>query len=196
MYAIEISPARIIRCRGSPASRAAVAQDPETQAARPAADQHGIRIPASCRYRLFWVGCSQASPTVAGVPCRPSAIAPPLPCFKLSFARMCLSRLTSGFRRAPILARRPASRCSVAHVCEKRRHEPLVPVRTCHSITRSARSMTDRATVSPSTLAVLRFTTSSNLVGCSTGRSPGLAPFSILSTKIAALRCNPRRLGP
>ena len=36
--------------------------------------------------------------------------------------------------------------------------------------------------VIPSALAVLRLTTSSNLVGCSIGRSPGLAPFRILST--------------
>src|SRR5437016_960990 len=42
--------------------------------------------------------------------------------------------------------------------------------------------------VNPSALAVLRLTTSSNLVGCSTGRSAGLAPFKILSTKVAARR--------
>ena len=39
----------------------------------------------------------------------------------------------------------------------------------------------------PSALAVLRLITSSNFVGCSTGRSAGLAPFRILST-YAALR--------
>ncbi len=36
--------------------------------------------------------------------------------------------------------------------------------------------------VRPSALAVLRLMTSSNFVGCSTGRSAGLAPFRILST--------------
>ena len=36
--------------------------------------------------------------------------------------------------------------------------------------------------VRPSALAVLRLITSSNLVGCCTGRSAGFAPFSILST--------------
>jgi hypothetical protein len=36
--------------------------------------------------------------------------------------------------------------------------------------------------VIPSACAVLRLITSSNLVGCSTGRSPGFAPFKILST--------------
>jgi hypothetical protein len=34
--------------------------------------------------------------------------------------------------------------------------------------------------VRPSALAVLRLMTSSNFVGCSTGRSPGLAPFQNL----------------
>jgi hypothetical protein len=38
----------------------------------------------------------------------------------------------------------------------------------------------------PKSLAVLRLMTSSNLVGCSTGRSPGLAPLRILSTPATA----------
>ena len=37
-------------------------------------------------------------------------------------------------------------------------------------------------TVRPSALAVLRLTTSSNVVGCSTGRSAGLVPLRILPT--------------
>ena len=44
--------------------------------------------------------------------------------------------------------------------------------------------------VMPSAFAVLRLITSSNLVGCSTGKSAGLAPFNILSTNVAALRNN------
>ena len=40
----------------------------------------------------------------------------------------------------------------------------------------------------PSVLAVLRLMTSSNFVGCSTGRSAGWAPFRILSTYVAARR--------
>jgi hypothetical protein len=40
-------------------------------------------------------------------------------------------------------------------------------------------------TVTPSALAVLRLITSSNLVGCWTGRSPGLSPFRIRSTYAA-----------
>jgi hypothetical protein len=44
----------------------------------------------------------------------------------------------------------------------------------------------DWGIVSPRSLAVFRLITKSNLVGCSTGSSPGLAPFKILSTKVAA----------
>ena len=44
-----------------------------------------------------------------------------------------------------------------------------------HSITSSARASSDCGTVRPSALAVLRLMTSSNLVGCCTGRSAGLA---------------------
>ena len=57
-----------------------------------------------------------------------------------------------------------------------------------YSITSSARSRIAGGTVRPSALAVLRLTTSSNLVGCSTGRSAGLSPLRILSTKPAARR--------
>src|SRR5262249_53251729 len=46
-----------------------------------------------------------------------------------------------------------------------------------HSITSSARTISDS-----SVLAVLTLMSSSNFVGCSTGRSDGLAPLRILST--------------
>src|SRR4029079_5759021 len=51
-----------------------------------------------------------------------------------------------------------------------------------HRITRSALARTLGGMANPIWLAVLRLMISSNLVGCSTGRSPGLAPFKILST--------------
>ena len=51
-----------------------------------------------------------------------------------------------------------------------------------YSITSSARASSVGGTVRPSTLAVIRLTTRSNLVGCSTGRSAGFAPRRILST--------------
>src|SRR5207248_3212258 len=56
-----------------------------------------------------------------------------------------------------------------------------------YSITSSARESSEGEIVSQSALAVLRLITSSNFVGCSTGRSAALAPLRILST-YAALR--------
>src|SRR5262249_32909581 len=51
-----------------------------------------------------------------------------------------------------------------------------------HSITSSARASSWGGTSRPSAFAVLRLITSSNFVGCSTGKSAGLAPLRILST--------------
>src|SRR5262249_32424372 len=48
-----------------------------------------------------------------------------------------------------------------------------------HSITSSARARSVGGTSKPSAFAVIRLMTKSNLVGCSTGRSPGLAPRRI-----------------
>jgi hypothetical protein len=49
-------------------------------------------------------------------------------------------------------------------------------------ITSSAATSSVSGTVKPSALAVLRLMTSSNFVGCCTGRSAGLVPSKILST--------------
>jgi len=54
--------------------------------------------------------------------------------------------------------------------------------RTSYSITSVACATSVVGTVMPSALAVLRFITSSNLVGCCTGRSAGFAPSRILAT--------------
>src|SRR5262245_8584178 len=51
-----------------------------------------------------------------------------------------------------------------------------------HSITSSARASSIGGISRLSILAVLRLMTNSNLVGCCTGRSPGLAPDKILAT--------------
>ena len=51
-----------------------------------------------------------------------------------------------------------------------------------HSITSSARSSIAVGNSMPIALAVLRLTTNSNFVACSTGRSAGFAPFRILAT--------------
>ena len=50
---------------------------------------------------------------------------------------------------------------------------------TDHSITSSARSRNDSGIVSPIALAALRLTTSSNLVGCITGKLAGFSPLRI-----------------
>src|SRR5262249_20100535 len=65
-----------------------------------------------------------------------------------------------------------------------------------HSITSSARSSNDSGIVTPRALAVVRLTTRSNLVGCSTGMSAGFAPRRILSTKSAARRHWVTQLAP
>jgi len=65
-----------------------------------------------------------------------------------------------------------------------------------HSMTSSAWASNNRGTVRPSAWAVFRLRTNSNLVGCSTGRSSSLAPFRILSTKIAARRNRVGKCGP
>ncbi len=51
-----------------------------------------------------------------------------------------------------------------------------------HSITSSARASRVSGTVRPNALAVLRLMINSNLIGCWTGRSAGLTPFSTRST--------------
>jgi hypothetical protein len=60
--------------------------------------------------------------------------------------------------------------------------EPDASLRRPYWITSSARSSSECGIVSPRALAALRLINSSNLVGCSTGRSAGLEPLRILST--------------
>ena len=69
-------------------------------------------------------------------------------------------------------------------------------IATPHSMTSSARPSTVGGIVRPSALAVLRLISSSNFVGCSTGRSPGWAPLRILSTYPAARRTKSAILVP
>jgi hypothetical protein len=68
--------------------------------------------------------------------------------------------------------------------------------RTLHSITSLARPRTESGIVKPIFFAVLRFTTKSNFVACSTGRSAGFTPLKILSTKYAARRYMVGRFSP
>ena len=63
-------------------------------------------------------------------------------------------------------------------------------------ITSSACAKSGCDIVRPIFLAVIRFTTNSNIVGCSIGRSPGLAPFRILPTYPADRRNRSLTFGP
>src|SRR5262249_32906733 len=65
---------------------------------------------------------------------------------------------------------RPCRRCAA-----EQRDELAAP----HSITSSAATCSVGGTVRPSALAVLRFITNSNLVGCKTGKSAGFSPLRI-----------------
>src|SRR5262249_32806138 len=85
--------------------------------------------------------------------------------------------------RSPVGGRGDECGSAPYSICRRRAtHAPH------HLITSSARASTEGGIVRPRVLAVLRLMTSSNLVGCSTGRSAGLAPFRILSTKVATRR--------
>src|SRR5262245_28580542 len=58
--------------------------------------------------------------------------------------------------------------------CAAEQRDELAPL---HSMTSSARASSLSGTVRPSAFAVLRLMTSSNLVGCRTGRSAGFSPL-------------------
>jgi hypothetical protein len=65
-----------------------------------------------------------------------------------------------------------------------------------YSITSSARSRNDSGMVMLIAFAVFRLITSSNFVGCSTGRSAGLVPCKILCTYPPPRRNRSGRLAP
>src|ERR1700737_3562096 len=98
-----------------------------------------------------------------------------------------MSGLPPESRHSPTRLRRPKSAHNgLMHRSKQHRH----------LITSSTMERSDGGTVRPSDLAVLRLMASSNLVGCSIGRSAGLAPFKILSTNQAARRFALRNLRP
>src|ERR1035437_5297801 len=66
--------------------------------------------------------------------------------------------------------------------CRRRAADKCDELTAPHSITSSAVASSVGGTVRPCAFAVLRFMTSSNFVGCSTGRSAGFLPLKILST--------------
>jgi hypothetical protein len=104
--------------------------------------------------------------------------------------------------RATALVRNPASLsdeqrdfhspsrelCTRCERPRRRAAEKRDELASFHSITPSARAKNVSGIVRPSALAVLRLTTRSNLVGCSTGISAGFTPRRILSTDPAVRR--------
>ena len=77
---------------------------------------------------------------------------------------------------------------------ERKRTLRTAAKEACYSITSSAMASTPEGTVTRRVLAVLRLIRSSNVVGCSIGKSPALAPLKILSTYEAARRLSQLRL--
>jgi len=75
-------------------------------------------------------------------------------------------------------------------------YSPPSPSTRLYLITSSAWKSTVGGIVSPMAVAVFRLMTNSNCMGCSTGKSAGLAPFKSLSTWEAARRNRSRRLIP
>jgi len=72
---------------------------------------------------------------------------------------------------------------SMTRLAYQRDEEELAAlVEHVYPITWSARSSSECGIVSPRALAVFRLMTSSNFVGCSTGRSAGLVPLRTRST--------------
>ena len=74
--------------------------------------------------------------------------------------------------------RRPSAHGAARAVDKHLRARPVAP----HSITSSASASSLSGTARPSAFVVLRLITSSNFVGCWTGKSPGFSPFSTLAT--------------
>ena len=87
-------------------------------------------------------------------------------------------------------------RCHVCSCPESRHSAGLLECRRCaierhrlvYSITSSARASRIGGSLKLSALAVRRLTTSSSLVGCSTGRSAGEVPLNTLLISPAALK--------
>src|SRR5262245_48526797 len=78
---------------------------------------------------------------------------------------------------------RPRREWPCRHATEER--DEIAPP---HSITSSARASSVGGTSRPSAFAAVRLINSRSFVGNSIGRSPGLAPFIILSTNAAVRR--------
>ncbi len=117
-----------------------------------------------------------------------------IPCWRIVFStfRNCMSFHTGWVIRAGSTHSRRVRHVRFRSESDRRRSkcDPSLRAKRRHShCSRFPYSITSSASASivggisrPSAFAVLRLMTRSNLVGCSTGRSAGLAPRKILST--------------
>src|SRR5262245_10105550 len=101
---------------------------------------------------------------------------------RLSFGIVCGQRHQHANTSHPLGLLRPRRERPRRRCATKQRYE-LAP--SDHSITSSARASNVGGTSRPSTFAVVKLMSRSNLVGCSTGMSPGFAPRRTLSTSSA-----------
>ena len=102
--------------------------------------------------------------------------------------------------------REPASDINTCAVDSLKVLDPKRPIREAdivrcgeirrYSSTSSAVASNVCGNVRPNVLAVLRFRTRSNFVGCSTGKSDGFEPCSILCTYVALRRKISEKLAP
>src|SRR5262249_14650443 len=122
----------------------------------------------------------------AGIAAAPAGFDPRVAADDPAELRQCLHEYRDAFL-ASFLVRNASERrnasCDVA-LLRGRRERPSRraadegdELASFHSITSSARDIKLSENFTPSALAVLRLITNSNLVGCMTGRSAGLAPF-------------------
>src|SRR5262249_10281824 len=124
-------------------------------------------------------------------PLHPAATGKPAQeCPEVALGRWCSPQEADPSHPLALLrARRERAR---SHRAAKQRDE----LAALHSITSSASASSLSGTSRPSTLAVLRLMTNSNLTGASTGKSAGLAPFRMRSIYEAVRRKISRTSGP
>jgi hypothetical protein len=147
-----------------------VANGRQPSASRPRSPRQCGRICSSSAVRATWwwskTSCARQRETSGrGVGCVGASNCNGLTSFFLAVSQPFTTLYT---RRSPGPRPQPrSSQCAVV------RDE----IAAVHSITSSARPSSASGTVRPSAFAVLRLTTSSNFVGCCTGRSAGFSPL-------------------
>lgn len=129
-----------------------------------------------CYYRMVSVECNPITVCQTASSSRPmSALCHKrtLKCIRGMSALPSKADITEGGAYVRFVPQADICRCGKQHL---------------YSITSSARSRMDVGTDTPIALAVFKLSANSKLVGCSSGRSDGLAPLRSLATNDAARR--------